>query len=585
MQTRPVLLVFVCALVGALACGSGKLRKAPEATGAGGAGAGSGGRAAAGVGGSGGGFALPDAAASDGGACKPIGCTLAGGRYCGRIGDGCGGVLECGNSCGEGESCGGAGTPNVCGKPVDPTCKPSACEQPGGRLCGRVGDGCGRALECSECPMGASCGAVTPNVCGAGGRSACGNLCNQQVACVGGGTTRVSGVVVTPAPSTSGIVDPIYNAVVYVPNAAVKPFAPGVACDRCGAEISGEPIVTALTGPDGRFTLENVPAGKDIPLVIQIGRWRRQVKIPEVLPCQSTQVPVELTRLPRNQSEGDIPLMAIATGKWDPLECLLRKIGIDDSEFTLPSGKGRVHLYVNSGLTLGPDTPKGSTLTSSLPTLERYDAVLLPCDTLDPKPRAEQKAIYDYATKGGRVFMTDWSWSWLQDGGPLQSAAPFNDYLPEKGSKFGVLVDQSFPKGKAMAAWLQEVKAAGAAGQVPVDDVGGGISWYRELNPPTQRWVYADPPPSSEIFSFNTPVGAEAKDQCGRVVYSGFHIADHPEGPAFPKDCVPGPMTPQEKILEFMLFDVAACVQPDKDPPSVFRPPVPAPPPPPPMVQ
>jgi hypothetical protein len=75
-------------------------------------------------------------------------------------------------------------------------------------------------------------------------------------------------------------------------------------------------------------------------------------------------------------------------------------------------------------------------------------------------------------------------------------------------------------------------------------------------------------------------VGVAAKEQCGRAVYSGFHVADEPEGRMFPNDCATGPLTPQEKVLEFMLFDVASCVQPDREPPGIFRPPVPPPPPP-----
>jgi hypothetical protein len=583
-RTHALLFTIAGSLI-ALACNSAPLRSTSLPTGGQSGASGSGAISDAGS------ITLsPDASVhgNDSATCVPVDCAPAGGRYCGKIGDGCGGSIDCPETCAAlGDTCGGAGVAHVCGKPADPACKPATCKQPGGQLCGRVGDGCGHELACGTCPAGSTCGAVTPNVCGGpgAGSTACERLCKQQVLCPGGGTTRVTGVVLTPAKATAGAVDPLYNAVVYVPNGPVEAFKPGVACDRCGAEITGQPLATALSESDGRFTLLNVPAGKDIPLVIQIGRWRRQVKIPEVLPCQTTELPVDLTRMPRNQSEGDIPQIAVATGKWDPLECLLRKIGIDDSEFTAPTGKGRVHLYAYDGLVLGSPIPKGDALTGSLPALARYDLVLLPCDSLDPKPKPAMKNLADYTAMGGRIFMTDWSWSWMQDGGPFQSVAMYREDLPELGSKFGVLVDQSFPKGKAMARWLNEVKAAGAAGQVTVEDFANGISWYRELNPPAQRWLYTDVPQVSEVFSFNTPVGAPPAEQCGRVVYSGFHIDARPSGTTFPMACPPGELTPQEKVLEFMLFDVASCVQPDKDAPMVFHPPLPPPPPPPPEIQ
>src|SRR3954470_16208622 len=49
----------------------------------------------------------------DGGPCVRNTCTPAGAQYCGKIGDGCGGFLDCG-ACPANEMC-GAFTPGVCG--------------------------------------------------------------------------------------------------------------------------------------------------------------------------------------------------------------------------------------------------------------------------------------------------------------------------------------------------------------------------------------------------------------------------------------------------------------------------------------
>jgi hypothetical protein len=68
-----------------------------------------------------------------------------------------------------------------------------------------------------------------------------------------------------------------------------------VSCDRCGAPVSGSPIATALTDESGHFVLRNVPVGVNIPLVVQVGKWRRQVSLPTVAPCVDTAISRDLT--------------------------------------------------------------------------------------------------------------------------------------------------------------------------------------------------------------------------------------------------------------------------------------------------
>jgi hypothetical protein len=413
-----------------------------------------------------------------------------------------------------------------------------------------------------------------PGDASAGGApgAACTNLCTRRVACPGGGDTTLSGTVLAPTPPRFGKPDPIYNALVYVPNAPVEPFKPGVSCEMCGAPASGSPLVTTLTGPDGKFTLKNVPVGANIPLVILVGRWRRQVTIPNVDKCADTPLDAELTRLPRNKKEGDIPLFAISTGAVDGIECVLRKIGVEESEFTLPDGGGRIHMYQANGAHLGPATPRAETLTGSLEGLKRYDVAVFECEgrPIEKTPMAKQNVI-DYASAGGRLFFTHYSYTWLHNTMPFMGTANWRrqDAPTQNDAPITATVDQTFPKGMAFAKWLEIV---GATSPMPGQlQIGAPRHDLDMVIPPAQRWIYTDAPLTVQHFTFNTPVGQPEDKQCGRALYSDFHVngINFPAPPMFPTECTDTPLTAQEKALEFMLFDLSSCVQPDSKPPII----------------
>jgi hypothetical protein len=139
---------------------------------------------------------------------KPCVATTCG-THCGSISDGCGGTLACATTCPSGQSCGGGGTPNVCG------CTPTTC----GTHCGSISDGCGGTLACATtCPSGQTCGGGgTPNVCGCiptscdalgakcgtppdgcgGTLPGCGSCTKPDETCGGGGAANICGCTPT----------------------------------------------------------------------------------------------------------------------------------------------------------------------------------------------------------------------------------------------------------------------------------------------------------------------------------------------------------------------------------------------------
>jgi hypothetical protein len=532
----------------------------------------------------------------DGGSCQPKTCAQLG-YSCGKNADGCDHLVDCG-SCTAPEFCGGGGF-SKCGGDANlldggGNCVPKTCAQLG-YTCGPAGDGCGNLLQCGTCTL--------PQICGGGGKpSVCGNtvpctgLCQNQVPCDGGTTTTFSGQVVGGTQGAYGSPDPVPNVLVYVPNAPVQPFTTGVQCNQCGADVTGSPLVQTTTDYLGNFTLSNVPVppgGAMVPVVIQLGRWRRQLSFPVTACVNNT---IGTIHMPRNKSEGDIPFTAISTGAWDAMECVLLKMGVDQAEMTLPGGGGRIEMYQGNGVDHGAGTPAEATLTNTAggPTvLNNYDQVLLPCWGEDPRPGShdydannvktsnEQGNLVQYTTGGGRVFATHYSYSWLYNDAFSGTATWVDDSEPTYAT---ATIQQTPSEVATFYKWMNALAINGAAsGQFTMDNPRYNISaintsegelWVGASNP-LGPYEYPNQPPAPATFpvlyTFNTPLGAP--NQCGRVVFSAFHVtvvtspSGSTAGETFPAECPAQPMSPQEKALEYLIWDLASCV-PGPPPPQ-----------------
>ncbi|MEO7095889.1 MAG: hypothetical protein ABI175_21695, partial [Polyangiales bacterium] len=539
----------------------------------------------------------PSKCGSLGGPCTAKTC-LDLGKNCGPISDGCGKLINCG-TCAAPDICGGGGTANVCGGGTT-ACVPKGC---GTANCGPVGDGCGGIIAtCGTCTAPQICGGGgVPSVCGGGGDAStgCVGLACKQVTCAGTATTSISGVVYDPAGKR-----PLPNVFVYVPNSAVAAFTAGASCDKCSAALSGSPLVTTTTDVNGKFKLDNMPVDTNVPVVIQTGRWRRQIKI-TTSKCADVVVPVALSRFPKNKSEGDIPKIALTTGAADPLECLLRKIGIDDSEFTNPSGAGRVNLFTGEKLpaiyvpatssynaALGGATfPAATTLWNTSAALMAYDVVLLGCegeDTLAPgitgtnnKNAGALTAMQTYVNSGGKVFGEHYHYTWIKNGpSPWPGLVTWNAAFEPFTNPTKETVLTGFPKGALMNQWMKSFggATAGTPSTFNVNDARHSVSSVVDTTN-VIKWVQA---PSAKVsggggptytnvdqyISFNTPVGAAADSVCGRFVISDIHVSSGDStGVAFPGGCTTTTMTSQELALEFMFFDLASRVCDETVPP------------------
>jgi hypothetical protein len=446
--------------------------------------------------------------------------------------------------------------------------------------------------DASDDGSGGSFGGGSSGPSGGFSTGPCSGLSCKVDSCTNGKQTTITGKVYDPAGK-----NPLYNISVYIPNdpnTLVKITTGTNTCMPC-MPISDYVQLTE-TAPDGSFTLAGTPSG-NVPIVLQVGKWRRVVTVQNVAPCATTHVPDSgsgQARLPRNKKEGDMPEMALLTGGLDDLGCFMNRMGIDSSEYSAPGGGGRLSIYQGLGNTLGGGQANGPGLSNgkagdctstscplwaSKKSFENYDIVLLACegDTYDADAhvdgglnfggtttnvtRTGKQAMHDWLNEGGKVFATHFHYTWFANG-PTDFQNVANWLGPSVGNQtIQGAIDTSFAKGQAFHTWLKDVGALGSNGLLPM--MGVAASVYGVNAAMTLRWIYDSATPNfPKYLSFETPIGGTGGADsyyCGKAVFTDLHAGGAPMGDV-PGSCKPSALSQQEKALEFLFFDLASCV-------------------------
>ncbi len=426
-----------------------------------------------------------------------------------------------------------------------------------------------------------------------------------DTSCSPGSPTTLTGKVFDPAGA-----NPLYGVVVFIPNdpAALPAINTGTnACTTCNVSI-GDYVAATETDATGSFTLRGVPTGVNVPVTVQIGKWRRTVFVSIPASCATNSVTDGVLRLPRRKSEGDMPQIALLTGGCDDLGCFLTNVGIDPSEFTPPHGGGRVDVYQGLGTTgngaglssgvAGDCTTSACPLWASRQSLEYYDLAILSSECGEnnqTKPPAAMQALHDWLDEGGYVFASHFQYTWFKNN-PSTDFQDVATWLgPSAATGSGAYdVDTTFPKGQLLRNWLATVGALEGDGAQPAIDLANVATSVSTLSDSTTRWIY-DPntaPNNTKYLSFQTPIGGAPPPSsspcnetsctfrkfCGKAVFADLDTSGNPPGTVetVPSGCPTQGLTPQQKALEFLFFDQVGCVTENCPPPP--PPPFPQPP-------
>jgi hypothetical protein len=357
-----------------------------------------------------------------------------------------------------------------------------------------------------------------------------------------------------PPPTVSGKVyapngvDPVAGASVHVP-LALAPLPKTVQCESCA--VKGRFSSHIYTNADGSFTLP-VPNGT-FKLGLQKGHFRRiiEVTMPQ---CGHVDLTKEQTTLPGKSKQWDeldaVPSIAVITGTWDHMEKVLDKLGLQERA-----------VYVGDIYGTGPETMQALLQNGTL--MRTYHVILINCGTkfedLVKQPGPARNNLREYVRQGGRLFVTDFSYDYVERTFPEFITFEGNGSTELNAAEIGSQMDKvnGTILDKSLKDWLKlpEINALLPSGQVELTGFMTGWAVMKEVTAKSgQVWVTAPVTwaggagvrPLTATYDFRDTDGAG----CGRVLFTSYHTEGDPLAPT---------LLPQERILEYLILEIGAC--------------------------
>ncbi len=377
----------------------------------------------------------------------------------------------------------------------------------------------------------------------------------------------LSGVLTAPDGET-----PIPGATVYIPNSANSPSLAGNSANTNCEEPPENYLVYTCTGPDGSFSLDVKNLSGKVTLKFKKGSFEMTVDV-DLQGSSGNLGKVEMSP----DSANAAPKMAVVTGTYDRMQDVLAKLGfgsvndlgrleLGTEKFDLYDGNGSLDTTYKEFYEIFNDNDGDGRAD-----IYNYDIVFINCgnnyENFILKDQQKIAILKDFVSKGGRLYLTDWSYDFAEQVFPeyidflgsdaTAEATPENMNEAQKGNssytEADILDDD-------LRAWLNTVScqdSSGAdvdcidpsTGKVHIEGFLGGWAVINGPHPSragdVKVWVEGDVAWSTG--SGIKPLTVTFKHGDGKVLYTSYHTK---------KDTSIKGLLPQERILQYLIFEV-----------------------------